>query len=569
MDSEKKKFSQLQNLSVEQQKLLRLKLGQKIQNGHQIIAQTLKDSGITHIYSISGTPIDETLSYCSQFGIRIIAVRHQQAAVMAASAQNYLQGELKAVVILSAGPAVTNATTGILVAQDNCYPLLIIGSRRTMQNQGIGYFQELNSIPIFESITKLSELVDSTEKISPSIKNGIATTMNNRPGAVYLEIPEDILNKEGYLNLPIQSSKTKVDLFSPEILPEVVSLIKQAQRPVIVIGRGVRWNEAYQELDFFVNSLRIPFTTSPMARGYLSDNHPLCYNSIQSELFAHSDLIFVIGARLNWTFRFGAEFSSDAKIIQVDIHPTEITNNIVPTIGIVGEAKDILKNIITQLQGVKIDISNSWLDSMNLLREDKKHKWDLLADDTSLPISPYCLIKEIREVLPEDAIVVIDGNIILAVAQRLLPSYIPISRLTPGTNGCIGTGVPFGIAAKVAFPNRPVIIITGDAAFGFNAMEMETALRLRLQIIVIVTNNDGNLGSFKQKKFYPPDYPDLVTMFQSNIHYEKIMEAFGGHTEYVERPEQIGTSLTKALNSEVASCINVKVNPHTPYPDKE
>ena len=567
MSAEQQKiFSQLHSLSIEQKNLLRLQLEQKTFNGHQIIAQTLKANGISHIYSISGTPIDETLSLCAQQGIRIIAVRHQQAAVMMASVQNYLQGELKAVVILSAGPAVTNVTTGILVAQDNCFPLLVIGSRRALQNQGIGYFQELNGIPIFESITKLSELVESTTAISSSISNGIAIAMSNRPGVVYLEIPEDILENRVNINLCLPSSNPKVDLLDKKAVQKAVSLLKQAQRPVIIMGRGTRWHEAYQELNFLVNRLGIPFTTSPMAQGYLPDNHPLCYNRIQAELFTCADVILVIGAKLNWTFRFGAEFCPQAKIIQIDIHGPEIGNNITPTVGIVGHAKHILQHLITELQNTKLNISNSWLNSLNLQRQEKLKKWELLAEDNSLPISPYRLMKEIRESLPDDAIVAIDGNVILATAQRLLPSYLPLSRFTVGTNGCMGTGIPFGIAAKVAFPQRIVIIITGDTAFGFNGMEMETAIRLALPIIVIVANNDGNSGYLKQTKFYPPDYPDLVTMFQPNIHYEKIMEAFGGKTEYVENPEQIRPALTKALNSEIASCINCKVNPQISYP---
>ncbi len=568
MASDKDILNQLQNLSAEQQKLLRRKLEQKTLSGHQIIGQALKDNGVSHIYSISGVPIHETLSSCSRLGIKVIAVRNQQTAAMMASAQNYLEGKLKAVVILSYGPAITNATTGILVAQDNCFPLLVIGARSAIQNQGIGCFQELNAIPIMQSITKLSELVDSTEKISSCIKNAIELTMNNRPGAVYLEIPDDIIDKKGYLNTPIQSNQPEIDSFDHESLQEAVALIKQAQRPVIIIGRGLRWNEAYRELDFFINNLGIPFTTSPMARGYFPDNHPLCYNTIQSESFNNADLLFVVGAKLNWTFRFGAEFCPKAKVIQIDIHPEESCNNQISTLGIVGNAKNILQNMIPLFKDIKLNISNSWLDSLNVHRKEKQEKWELLAEDTSMPISPYCLIKEIREVIPEDAIVAVDGRVIVAAAQRLLPSFLPVSRFTPGTNGCIGTGIPFGIAAKVAFPNSPVIIITGDTAFGLNAMEMETAIRMKLNIIVIVANNDGNSGSLTQSQYYPPDYPDRVTMFQNNIHYEKIMEAFGGFTQYVEKPEQIRVALNKALKSEVASCINVVVNPATPYPEE-
>lgn len=556
------------NLSPEKRKLLQLKLNKNVFDGHTILAKSLKEHGITHVYSISGTPIEQTLSLCAKNNIRVIGVHHQQAAVMMAAAQNYLTGKLVAAVILSAGPAVTNSTTGILVAQDNCFPLLVIGSRRALEKEGIGYFQELNAVPIFASITKSSKLVDSTAKIYQMISEGIKIAISGRPGVSYLDIPEDILDRKIDTYNNILSELIQVPQPNQEVLEKAIDLLKKAQRPVLIIGKGIRWSEPYQEIDFLVNNLGIPFITSPMGKGYLPDNNSLCFNAISSQILLSSDLILIVAARLNWTFRFGTEFAENAQVIHIDIEPSELGKNIIPTVGIVGDAKAVLKKIVSGLTQSKLPISNSWLNILYSEREKKINQWELLAQEDSLPISPHRLIKEIGESLPQDAIVVIDGRVILQVSQNILPSYFPASRFTSGTNGCMGTGIPFGIGAKLSYPHRPVIVITGDTAFGFNAMEMETAIRLRLPIIVIIANNQGNSGSLKQKAFYSANYPDLVTMFQPNIRYEKIMEAFGGCTEYVETSEQIKPAFTRALKSGISTCINVKVNPETPDPNR-
>ena len=175
------------------------------------------------------------------------------------------------------------------------------------------------------------------------------------------------------------------------------------------------------------------------------------------------------------------------------------------------------------------------------------------------------LVAEVRDALPRDAICVADGNVTLAAAQLLLRSYLPASRLTPGHNGCMGVGIPFGIVAKLSHPGRMVVVITGDFAFGLNAMEMETAVRLKVPVVVVVANNDGNGGAVQQRLHYPGS-ADPITMFGREIHYDRMMATFGGYGEYVDRPEEIGPALRRAVETGVAACINVRVDPRAPYP---
>ena len=308
-------------VSLPQEKRARLasRLTRQLVDGHTLVAQGLNQLGITHVYCVSGTPIRETFAKCGELGIRLIGVRHQQAGVMMAVAQNYITGRLSAVSILSAGPAVTNAATGILIARDNCWPVIVLGGRRPLSMKGMGSFQELDAVPMYESITKWSATVEATSSIPAFLERAFKVAISGRPGPVYLDLPEDVLS-----GLAIRSDVVVPSCESPPA-PDTRAIIRaadillSAKRPAIVIGKGVRWSEPYQELARLVNDYGLPFITSAMGRGYLPDDHPLCCNDARSLLISKADTVLFLGARLDWSFRFGSEFASDVKLIQVDI----------------------------------------------------------------------------------------------------------------------------------------------------------------------------------------------------------------------------------------------------------
>jgi thiamine pyrophosphate-dependent acetolactate synthase large subunit-like protein len=319
-----------------------------------------------------------------------------------------------------------------------------------------------------------------------------------------------------------------------------------------------------------VNDWGIPFITSPMGQGYLPDDHPLCYNAIPGFLQSQADAVLLVGARLDWTFRFGSQLAPGAKLIQIDIHEPEIGVNVTPTVGILGDAHRILQQLVTQLQAkrnesLRKEALDSWRGTLDKKRTERVSALDVQMNTDTLPMSPQRMMKEIRDFLPRDAICILDGNVSMAAAQQVLPSYLPASRLTAGSNGCMGVGIPFGIGAKLSYPERVVVIICGDTAFGFNAMELETAIRSRVPILVIVANNEGMSGALTQKSLFPSNY-ERVTMFQPGIQYEQIMRAFGGYAECVEHPQQIIPALKRATASGMVACINIQVDPYAPYP---
>ena len=538
-------------------------------DGHALVAGCLKELGVTHAYGVSGTPIRETLAACLKAGIRQIGVRNQQAGVMMATAQNYVMGRLTAVSLASAGPAITNTVTSILVAWDNCWPVIVLGGRRPLSMRGMGSFQELDAVPIVQSITKWSAVVESTADIPACLERAFSMATSGRPGPVYLDLPEDVLTDvvRSY-RLP-RLRTTACPLPDKEGVARAARILLEAKRPALIIGKGIRWSEPYEELTRLVNDWGIPFITSPMGRGYLPDDHPLYFNDARGLLQSKADAVLVVGARLDWTFRFGTEFARDAQIIQIDIHEPEIGVNIAHAVGLVGDAREILRQLVSCLATAGHAQNREALSSWHLaLRESRAKKQDSLNTLTvsnSIPMSPYRMLKEIRDFLPRDAICAVDGSVCMAAAQQVLPSYLPASRFTAGTNGCLGVGIPFGIGAKLAHPNRLVMTICGDTAFAFNGMDMETAVRHNVPVIIVVVNNEGHSGAITQKAYYPAD-AERVTMFQPDSRYEAIMRAFGGYGDFVETPDQLRPALERAARSGMPACINVKVDPNAPHP---
>jgi thiamine pyrophosphate-dependent acetolactate synthase large subunit-like protein len=424
-------------------------------------------------------------------------------------------------------------------------------------------------VPIFQSITKWSAVVEKTSQIPHYLNQAFQIAISGRPGPVYLDLPEDVLTAMSYSSVVPASVSSNMPQLDENEIEAAADLLLRAQKPAMIVGKGVRWSEPYAELSRMVDEFGIPFTTSPMGRGYLPDDHVLCANHARGFLQSKADAILLLGTRLDWTFRFGAQIASDAKLIQIDIHEPEIGVNRAPTIGIVGDVKSALQQILAHMTRKSGAATRNnlqpWHAVLAAARETTQCKLDIQMNSAALPMSPHRMFKEIKEFLPREAICILDGNVSMAAGQQVLPAYLPASRFTAGNNGCLGVGVPFAVGAKIAQPDGLVIAICGDMGFAFSAMDMETAVRHKIPIIVVVANNDGSTGAITQKTFFP-GYEERITMFQPDIHYENIMRAFGGHTEHVDRPEQLRPALERAVASAKPACLNVTVDPFAPYP---
>ncbi|MCH8225832.1 MAG: thiamine pyrophosphate-binding protein, partial [Chloroflexi bacterium] len=525
--------------------------------GSSLVAQAIQREGIKTLFGLAGGPIQDIMGFAPHFGIRPIGVRHEQAATFSAAAYGFVKNEV-GVAVLAAGPAVTNGMTGAHVAFDNCLPLVILGGSGPQKGRYTGTFQETENVPMFKGITKMSVQVDSTARIPEYMAMAFRKARTGRPGPVYIDLPSDVLQNgvdEDSVNWP---TNYYADAPSPGNAGQVkraAELLLNAERPMMIVGKGVRWSEPTAELRQLVESVGMPYIASPMGRGFIPDDHPLNFAAARSSIMGNADVVVIVGSRLNWMFGFGRQFPADAKVIHIDIEPEEIGLNRAVDVGIVGDAKAVLQQILAELEGKTAGMAERaeegpWLSALRDRVERNAEAIGGYLTSNDKPIRTHRLLHEISQVFPRETIYTVDGQTTLATGRQVLQSYTPASRLNSGTNGCMGVGVPFAIGAALARPDVPVVSVNGDCAFGFNAMEMETAVRYQLPIVFIINNNSGIVGgNLESRMGLPEGYEERVATYTPDIRYDKILEAFGGHTENVTDPDQIRSALERAFQA--------------------
>ena len=527
--------------------------------GHRAVAAALRAHGVTHVYGIGGLPIHETLAACVDAGIRAVGVHHQQNAAYMSIAHNYAAGRVASAVVVSAGPAVTNVVTGMLVAHDNAWPLVVLGGRRPLSMAGQGAFQELDAVPVMRPLAKHAALVATPDELAPAVAHACRVALDGRPGPVYLDVPEDALHGRTLVGATADASPVRPAPVDPDAVALAAALLRNAKRPALLFGEGLRWRDAHASAARLVAALDAPFATTPVGQGIVGDDHPRCANPIRPAMLAGADVVLVAGAPLDWRFRFGAEIARDAARIHAPLgtfarRPGDVAMD--------GDAGRWLAAVADALEREPRErpVDARWQAELDAAREARRRQDDALATDPREPMTEHRLAAEVRRALPADAFLVVDGNRILAAVQRQVPSVRPTSRLTPAHDGCMGVGVPFGIGVALAQPGRPVVVVTGDLALGLCMMELETAARIGAPIVVVVANNDGNAGGRQERKLYPDGRPDRVTQFGPGLRYDTLAQALGAHGERVERCAALGPALARALASGRAALVDVAVD---------
>jgi 2-hydroxyacyl-CoA lyase 1 len=489
---------------------------------------------------------------------------------LAAAAGNFISGQLDSAVLISAGPAVTNALTGVLTAKDNGWPLLVMGGRSPIQTQGIGYFQELDAVPIYEPVTKWATVVRTTSALLDTVLQAYEVACQDRPGPVYLDLPLDVLSGSAAITgkaAPVLENRLGA---SANELEKVVEMVRAAERPLLVLGDGARWSYDRASLERLVDGFGIPFITTPLGRGLLPDSHPLCQHAVRRWVQSQADLVVMAGAWFDWRFRFGAELKPGTRIVHIDIDPTTLGRNVPDALAIRADGGRFLTQLAQALAESGPEPTptrlGTWHQRLRTARRKHEQNRATWLTAESQPMLPQQLFRVLAAALPPDALIVLDGSVCLSTGQMMLSAEREWSWLDPGRSGCMGSGIPFGLGAKLAAPDRPVIVACGDFAFGLSAMELETAVRHGIPIIVVVLNNDGIVGSTRQSSYFPADYPELFSQLLPAVRYERLMEAFGGHAEWVEEARDIRPALERALQSNRPACLNVRVKPDAPHP---
>lgn len=529
-------------------------------NGGQIAARQLMAAGIDTLFGVVAGPMIEVFAGAQEAGMQVIGCRHEHNAGFAASAWGYVRRK-PGVLVVGSGPALTNAVTPMYVANESAMPLVVLGGSAFAGTLGLGAFQETDQLAFARPACKWIGRVDATERIGEWVHLALGKALEGRPGAVYLDFPGELVARR----VPEQQVRLRG---APEIaaphpdpaaIERVADLLAAAERPLLLVGKGAGWSEAGPALARLAD-LGIPYVASPMARGVIADDHPAFANGARSQALGSADVIVAFGARFNWIFGLGRRFAADVKLVQVDVEAEEFTSGANVALGIVADAALAAEQLGEALAGRTLRSSTSgWLAALQEKRRANEESLAQAFGDDSVPINPYRLVHEVRQVLPRDAFVTAEGETIMGICRTAVPSFAPRSRFNAGTTGCMGTGAPYAFGAAIADPNRPSVAILGDYAFGAAAMVVETAARVGARPVFVVANNEGIAGHMIQDFMLPPGSPRIASLLPAR--YDKIAEMVDGHAEHVDRPGEIRPALERALAADRVAVVHVRIDP--------
>lgn len=527
-------------------------------NGSQILARALRQQGIDTMFYLMGGPMRDAESYCIKQGIRSIDVRHEQAAAMMAHAWGRVTNRV-GVCMAASGPGTTNLVTGVGNAWADAAPLLVIGGAAPLDISGKGIFQECDQLSIFKPITKWADRCPGPRHIPDMIATALRQARTGRPGPVYVDMPGDVMSEDvDEDSIVYREASTAMSKARPkgelDAVRASVKLLGEAERPILVSGTGIIWSEASAELRQFVELAGIPFYTTPQGRGVIPDDHPLSFLAARSPAFREADCIMIVGTRMNYVNSHFTppRFSADAKVIQVNIDPNEIGLSRPCNVGIIGDARAVLEQLVTEGQG-KLNSRrySGWVNHLREIDQVKTAEQEKRMSSDEVPTHPLRLCKEVRDFLDRDAYLIVDGQEILNFGRQSIPTFEPGHRLNSGPWGTMGVGLPFGLGVKVAYPDKQVLVLHGDGSFGLNGMELDTAVRHKINVVCVVSLNGGWTADPEGIK----PGRDL-----GYTRYDKMAEALGCHGEYVEEPNQIRPALERAFAAGKPALVNVKTS---------
>ena len=533
--------------------------------GAAIMARSLKQQGVDYMFGIVGFPVQPIAAEAQKAGIKYIGMRNEQSASYAAQAVGYLTGRPGAALVVS-GPGVVHGLAGLANAQQNFWPMILIGGASPTYQNGMDSFQEERQVLIATPFCKFAHGVEHVHRIPFYVEKAVRQSIYGRPGAVYLDMPDDIIGGEiDEADVPeVATIPEPPRSTAPmENIEAALDLLETAKRPLVIVGKGMAWSRAEDELRAFIERTKLPFLASPLGKGVIDDNHPLSVGAARSHALKEADVIFLMGARLNWIMHYGLppRFNKDVKVIQLDVAAEAIGNNVPTEVPLVGDGKAVVGQLNKALQSRQwfYPSDTDWHKGIAQKAAANAKSIQPMIDDNSIPTNYYRALKDIREWLPEDAVIIGEGANTMDIGRTQMPNAAPRLRLDAGSYGTMGIGMGFAIAAAVVHPDRPIVSVSGDSAIGFSGMEMETACRLNLPIKIVVLSN-GGIGSGIDK--LPDDRmsaPPRVLTIGSG--YERMMEAFGGKGFYVEDPKKLRGALDEAMAYKGPALVNVRLSP--------
>src|SRR5215471_1466859 len=534
-------------------------------DGATLVARNLKRQGVEYMFGIVGFPVGPIAAAAQKEGITYVGMRNEQSASYAAQAVGYLTGRPGACLVVS-GPGVVHALAGLANAQQNGWPMILIGGASETWRNGMGAFQEERQVYIATPFCKFAHAVEHVHRIPFYVEMAVRNAIYGRPGASYLDMPDDIITgkiDEARVEEAARCPDPPRTQAVPQDVERALDVLRSAERPLVIIGKGMAYSRAEEEVRAFIERTQVPFLASPMGKGVMPDTHPLSVGAARSHALQNADVVFLMGARFNWIMHFGLppRFNKNVRFIQLDIAAESIGQNAPTEVALVGDGKAIVAQINESLKKREWVYPSDTPWHASIAEKAAANAAQIapqLADDQA-PANYYRALKDVAAWTPEDAIIIGEGASTMDIGRTQLFNSRARHRLDAGSYGTMGIGMGFVIAAAVVHPDKPIISVSGDSAIGFSGMEMETVCRYQLPVKIVVFNN-GGIGPGHAT---PPANP-LKTMKPNALiygaRYDKMMEAFGGKGWFVENPKDLKSALEQATAFKGPALVNVMIS---------
>jgi oxalyl-CoA decarboxylase len=537
-------------------------------DGFHLVIDALKLNDINTIYHVPGIPITDLGRYMQAAGIRILSFRHEQNAGYAAAIAGYLTKKPGICMTVSA-PGFLNGLTALAHATTNCFPMILISgsSEREIVDLQQGDYEEMDQLAIAKPLCKAAYRILHAEDIGIGIARAIRAAVSGRPGGVYLDLPAKLLGQAMDAEAGAKSLVKVIDpaprqLPAPESVQRALNVLKEAKRPLIILGKGAAYAQADDQIRDFVEKSGIPYLAMSMAKGLLPDTHPLSAGPARSLVLKEADTVVIIGARLNWLLSHGKGKTwgdKPRKFVQIDIEPKEMDSNVEIAAPIVGDIGSCVEALLDGLGNDWNAPSAEWIGAISAKKEANIARMMPKLQNNNLPMDYQGALGALRDIIKDrpDAILVNEGANTLDFARSIIDMYKPRKRLDVGTWGVMGIGMGQAIAAAVE-TGHPVLAIEGDSAFGFSGMEVETICRYNLPICIVVFNNGG---IYRGTDVNPTGGPDVATtVFVKDARYDKMMEAFGGVGVCATSPDDLRRAVNEAMDSGKPTLINAVID---------
>jgi len=538
-------------------------------DGWHLVIEALTLNGIKTIYGVPGIPITDLGRLAQAAGMRVISFRHEQHAGNAASIAGFLTKKPGVCLTVSA-PGFLNGLTALANATTNCFPMILISgsSEREIVDLQQGDYEEMDQLAIAKPLCKAAFRVLHAADIGIGVARAIRAAVSGRPGGVYLDLPGKLFaqvidTEAGRKSLVKVIDAAPAQIPAPAAVRRALDLLKSAKRPLIVLGKGAAYAQADDQIRALVEKSGAPFLPMSMAKGLLSDTHPQCAGAARSTVLKDSDVVMLIGARLNWLLSHGkGKTWGDAPktFIQIDIEPKEMDSNVEIAAPVVGDIGSCVSALLDGMGANWPAAPADWINAVTTKREDNIAKMAPRLTSRKSPMDFLGALGALRTVIKErpDAILVNEGANTLDLARSAIDMYQPRKRLDVGTWGVMGIGMGFAVAAAIE-TGKPVLAIEGDSAFGFSGMEVETICRYNLPVCIVVFNNNG---IYRGTDVNPTGGSDVApTVFVKNARYDKMMEAFGGVGVQATTPDELSRAVNQAMDSGRPTLVNAVIDP--------